>query len=867
VAGKTTRVTAVIQAQVTGTDDLADLAKQLGEVPDKTTTEIAAQVSGQQDIDGLSKDLAALPSQTTAAVSATVAGDELVHGLSSDLEALPGSVDTKVAATVTGDTQVGALTADIRGLPGSTETKVDTTVTGSDKVDALVTKLEGAPKSTSFTVTATVQEKGKSIKQLGDDVDTVKEKAGGLASAGSGLASQFLGPMSNAIGVLGDLAEQFHNVSGEAEGAGSKMAGFAKVGAGIGATIIAGLAIDAIVGEFGKITAAQQEVAATTDTVTAALVASGGEWDKATKRAEIAALSQTSTFKTLISAGIDYTTVMDGLTGKAGGMDKLNAAIGNNAGFDVVNAQAEANALSGVGSASSDAATGQLAYLKANDLLTDSQKAGMQSSQDQADGIDLVSAALQDGAGQATLTTAQMEAAGNGLDLVGNAALHASETVPLSTQALIDQAAASKAAEAAAVTQAAESKAAADAYAQSLKDQATAELQAAQAAAQHALDSDAVSTALNSVSAAADASKRSIDFLQTALDKLSGRTQSAEDAAVGYNEAISGVAQAAADAAKNGGLNAKALKSWNVAALTATKTGQEVFHALDDLSGAYTDVVGSTFDAEVGTKGVATAMKDARAAADTARATFVKNAESFGLTKTQAEGLADKLGVLAGKDIPDKTFKVIADDKKAQAAVDAAKNAKITDKTFKIDGDNTKAENVLTALKNQTVADKVQKILGDGESVTEKIAELKAIGIPDKYAKIIAQAKDTDEAQADIQKVADHEYDASITVHFKAKNQEQANLINFAFPGAGVGVASTAPEGPTVSTSSAGVSSTAAPGVRSASLAISAPGVATYSIVIQGAVDKDGTARALEKILDQRARRVGPTVLGRPRAF
>ena len=376
MASKTTKVTALIAAQVTGTDDVSGLADKVTGIPDKTT----------------------------ATVTASVTGDADVAGLSTDLDALPATTDTKVAARVTGDADVAGLHGDLTGLPATTDTKVAASVSGDEKVDALVRQLTGTPKSTTFSVTANIKETGAKggVKQVGADIDEVKGKASGLATSGAGFASQFLGPYSQATGIFGDLTEQLASMKDEAGegGAGGALKGLGAAAAGIGVTVLAGLAVDSIVSAFGEVKAAQQEVQGVTESLTQTLVDNGGAWDANAERALIASVSQTGAFKTLSAAGIDYGTIIDGLTGKAGGMDKLSLAVAKTGNFDATKALKEANALSKVGANSRHASQDALDYAKKNGLLTDAQKAGITASEDHATALDLAGDAAKTAAGK-----------------------------------------------------------------------------------------------------------------------------------------------------------------------------------------------------------------------------------------------------------------------------------------------------------------------------------------------------------------------------------------------------------------------------------------------------------------------------------
>ena len=173
--------------------------------------------------------------------------------------------------------------------------------------------------------------------------------------------------------------------------------------------------------------------------------------------------------------------------------------------------------------------------------------------------------------------------------------------------------------------------------------------------------------------------------MNTVLDKMSGRNRTAEQATADLNKSFIDMADTAKDAAKAGDLNTKALAAWNVGALTANKTGQDVYDSLNDVQTGYANATASAYASTAATMGVAAANDAARAAAQAAYTKFVTMAGGFGLSDSQARKLADSLGIVEGKKLTDKQMAIIAKDAEAKKKMDAFEAKKIADKTADVD--------------------------------------------------------------------------------------------------------------------------------------------------------------------------------------
>lgn len=147
-----------------------------------------------------------------------------------------------------------------------------------------------------------------------------------------------------------------------------------------------------------------------------------------------------------------------------------------------------------------------------------------------------------------------------------------------------------------------------------------------------------------------------IAYLNTILIELSGRNLTAEEALQRHNGALRDVRDALVGAAEAGGISKQALLNWDVATLTATESGDKLYTALSDLTGAHSESIRASLENALATGSTADALAAARATATASREEFIKLAGQYGLNRDEASLLADKIGILDGAKIDNKTF-------------------------------------------------------------------------------------------------------------------------------------------------------------------------------------------------------------------
>jgi len=383
-----------VAASVAGADDVSELADTIGEIPASTPAKISASVSGADDVGELATDVDGLPATSSTKVTGTVSGAAEVHGLASDVAHLPATAATKVTGTVSGADDVHGLAADVDGLPASTSAKISASVSNLADVETLAGDIDKLPENTTVKVDTSVNGgSGKRpVKDLGDEIDTTKGKAKSLGVEGAAFGSQFLGPYSEGAALFGDLSEKLSQLGDEAgdgsTGISGKLKGIALIGAGLGAGLIAGLAIDAVLGAFTKLKEGEAAVQTSIENVSAALVDNGGFWNQAATLAQLSAVEQSGTFQDLLKMGIPYEELIKDFTDTTGqGAAKINAILEPQGKSLGILAKKEVDGYNTVAGASKDAAKAKYDYLKANDLLTDSQKEQARQAEDDAAGL------------------------------------------------------------------------------------------------------------------------------------------------------------------------------------------------------------------------------------------------------------------------------------------------------------------------------------------------------------------------------------------------------------------------------------------------------------------------------------------------
>ncbi|MFJ1993072.1 phage tail tape measure protein [Streptomyces asiaticus] len=147
----------------------------------------------------------------------------------------------------------------------------------------------------------------------------------------------------------------------------------------------------------------------------------------------------------------------------------------------------------------------------------------------------------------------------------------------------------------------------------------------------------------------ADADSRT-RALRQSLDLLSGGSISLQAAEARVNEAITQANEAMKDGIDKSQGYGKALLQSNGSINTTTKNGQDLFSTLNNLTDASGTAAIAAYDfAESQGKDLPSRLAASRAEMQKSRDAAVSLAQNYGLTKTQAEGVADSLGLIPGQ--------------------------------------------------------------------------------------------------------------------------------------------------------------------------------------------------------------------------
>ncbi len=150
------------------------------------------------------------------------------------------------------------------------------------------------------------------LKPIGDAIAGVIKWFGGLnptaqlATVGIYLFAKMLPTLAAAAGAAG-------------RGLGLLAQSIGKAGLVAGAALV----INQIADAFDQIKQNQQDVTDQTNTLTAALVANGGQWNNIIREQQVASIAGMSQFQTLIKVGASYGDAMDFLTGKTNNFGKI----------------------------------------------------------------------------------------------------------------------------------------------------------------------------------------------------------------------------------------------------------------------------------------------------------------------------------------------------------------------------------------------------------------------------------------------------------------------------------------------------------------------------------------------------------------
>ncbi|MEU3973425.1 phage tail tape measure protein [Streptomyces bacillaris] len=137
--------------------------------------------------------------------------------------------------------------------------------------------------------------------------------------------------------------------------------------------------------------------------------------------------------------------------------------------------------------------------------------------------------------------------------------------------------------------------------------------------------------------------------LKSALDLLSGGQISLQAAEAKVNSAVLDLKDGGKNVERGQGYG-KQLVNEDKSLNTTTKNGQQLYTQLTALSDAAADASVATFDlAQRNGEALPAALSKATGQMSRARSEAIKAARSYGLTKTQAEGVADSLGLMPSK--------------------------------------------------------------------------------------------------------------------------------------------------------------------------------------------------------------------------
>ncbi|MFI9391888.1 phage tail tape measure protein [Streptomyces bauhiniae] len=138
--------------------------------------------------------------------------------------------------------------------------------------------------------------------------------------------------------------------------------------------------------------------------------------------------------------------------------------------------------------------------------------------------------------------------------------------------------------------------------------------------------------------------------LKSALDLLSGGQISLQAAKAKINSAVLDLKDGSKNVDRTQGYGGTQLVNQDKTLNTTTRNGQGLYTQLTALSDAAADASVATFDlAQRNGEDLPAALAKAREQMSLARSEAIQAARSYGLTKTQAEGVADSLGLLPSK--------------------------------------------------------------------------------------------------------------------------------------------------------------------------------------------------------------------------
>ena len=452
-------------------------------------------------------------------------------------------------------------------------------------------------------------------------------------------------------GVARSLFNEFRNLG---TGAGAASGGLSKLGKMLaGGAIFAGAAfiIGQISDSMARVKAVQDDLSGSVKTVSDSLVEQGGKWNDVTKAALTASVTGSDNFQNLINKGANYGDVMDLVTGKTNNVAKVLSEIDKAGGFkgaspdDITSIYRYVGGLSQIAPKAATNAAAVSDYNAKQAAAAAAMKAA-QSGQD-AQTSSLTKQAEAWYASAHAASTAQKtiglgdEQRAIGLQKVADASVSSA----LAEHNMADSWTASEKASNAATLSAA-------AYAMGL-----ANLKAAPAK-----DMAAMAASITGVSDAAQKADTMVSAFGIAIDKLTGRNVPLEEATANLNGQILALATSLGSADDRAKINFKTLVDGTGTINTASDAGQKLYASVNSYAEAYDTSVTAAVTAAGAHATVTQKVGAAQKAADSARQSFIKQAEGLGLSTTQAQKLADHMGILEGKKITPKTLHLTAQD-------------------------------------------------------------------------------------------------------------------------------------------------------------------------------------------------------------
>jgi hypothetical protein len=428
-------------------------------------------------------------------------------------------------------------------------------------------------------------------------------------------------------------------------------------------------------------------------------------------------------------------------------------------------------------------------------------------------------------------------------------------------------------------------KEAADAQQKASEEAAKAAVEAAKTAAAQT----GVKVALDSVKTAASEASTAVDFYVLSMQQAAGMNVTTDQAAKLLNDTMRGTAEAFKASSDANNLNKAALTTWNVAVLTSTEQGSSLYDALIKQQSGFAAVTTAAFSAIDPVTGVAGGMTAAAAAADTAYQAFITMATGAGLSGSEAEQLAGKLGIVQGVQLDPKTFDLIVQDQQADQALADAQAAEIAAKSFDITANPAPAveqmdataagapDATIVADANTASADAGLKTSANQKLPATVTASANTAVADSQLSALVSQARTiTIQVEANISPAAvminqlvalTRTATITVTANTSSFDQTMRDITNRSYSATVTVTANTSAATASIAAvpRSVAVPPPAAPALRGATQ--QSTQVATsninYNVTLKGGItDPDGAARAIVQVLEGRARR-STTVIAR----